>query len=70
MKITIDTTPQVGRALERLLHTGLYGGSIEEAAERLLCRAIEDQRRDQLQPIDEGCPANNGGPHFPGCGCD
>jgi Arc/MetJ-type ribon-helix-helix transcriptional regulator len=44
--ITISTTPQVRRALERLVATGYYGSNPAAAAERLLARVLEDRIRD------------------------
>lgn len=41
--ITISTTLQVRRALERLVATGYYGPNPAAAAERLLARVLEDR---------------------------
>ena len=41
--ITISTTPQVRRALQRLVRTGFHGKNPAEAAERLLARVLEQR---------------------------
>lgn len=38
--ITIEITPQVAAQLKALLETGLFGWSIEDAAERLIAEGI------------------------------
>lgn len=44
--ITISTTLQMRRALERLVTTGYYGPNPAAAAERLLARVLEERDRD------------------------
>ncbi len=44
--ITISTTLQMRRALERLVATGFYGTNPAAAAERLLARVLEKRDRD------------------------
>jgi hypothetical protein len=39
--LTIQITKPVETYLHRLLRTGLYGANLSEAAERLLCGALE-----------------------------
>lgn len=43
--ITITTTPGAMAMIEHLHSTGLYGRTVEETAERLVCRAIVEQAR-------------------------
>ena len=44
-KILIETTPLMRQYLKELLKTGLYGTTIEKAAERLLAQSIERELR-------------------------
>ena len=48
--ITITTTPQVRRALQRLVKTGFYGKNPAEAAERLLAQTLEQHVREGRIP--------------------
>lgn len=47
VRITITTTPKVQSYLESLLPMGLYGNSVAEVAERLIC----EQLRSDLKRI-------------------
>lgn len=38
--LELEVTPQVVAYLEGLVSTGLYGVTVEEAAERLMCQEI------------------------------
>ena len=69
--IEIETNERVYELLERLAATGLYGMSVEDAAERLICRGLEDnssayEYNDHQQEV---CSASPDGKHFRGCGC-
>jgi len=44
--ITISTTPPVGKYLEELVSTGLYGKNPAEAAERLVASSIQGLLKD------------------------
>lgn len=39
-RLTLKTTPQVIETLDTLLRTGLFGFTLEDVAERLLCREL------------------------------
>jgi hypothetical protein len=49
--IKITTTPIVRQHLEALLPLGLYGNSVAEAAERLLCEALRDDLKRTRQAL-------------------
>lgn len=40
-KLLLDVSPQVAKAIKTLHRTGLFGLSIEQVAERLICRELE-----------------------------
>lgn len=72
ISIEVELTDRVHVHLERLVNTGFYGGTVEQAAERLICQALEERDRDTIR-VDERpfvCPASSNGDHFKGCGCD
>jgi hypothetical protein len=72
MIIEVELTEPALEALQRLVDTGFYGGSVEGAAERVICRWLDDREADRVRVLDlpERCPASKDGKHFPGCGCD
>lgn len=41
MRISVRISPKAKRLLKGLVDTGLYGRSLSEAAERLVCQALE-----------------------------
>ncbi len=43
-KLEIEITKPVKRVLTLLVSSGLYGRSVEEAAERLLCDGLQEHR--------------------------
>lgn len=49
--IKITTTEAVRQHLEALLPLGLYGNSVAEAAERLLCEALRGDVRRTRQAL-------------------
>lgn len=59
MKLTIIVTTPVEAHLARLQATGLYGHTLEDVAERLVCRALEESHVNgliSLFPDDEAKP--------------
>ncbi len=70
MIIEVELTEPALEALQRLVDTGFYGGSVEGAAERVICRWLDDREVDRVRlDVPEHCPASKDGKHFPGCGC-
>lgn len=57
IRITITTTAGVHEHLKRLLPMGLYGNSVAEVAERLLCESLRQDTRTRriklLNPPDQ-----------------
>lgn len=54
MRITITTTPKVHEHLENLLPLGLYGNSVAEVAERLICEQLRnDLRRLRQKALEQ-----------------
>jgi hypothetical protein len=53
VRITITTTVQVQQHLEKLLPLGLYGNSVAEVAERLVCEALRNDMRRLRQSLLE-----------------
>ncbi len=53
VRITITTTLQVQQHLEKLLPLGLYGNSVAEVAERLVCEALRNDMRRLRQTLLE-----------------
>jgi len=45
--ITISTTPQVKRALEKLVRTGYYGKNPADAAERIIAQRLASSLNEQ-----------------------
>lgn len=53
IRITITTSDQVNYALTALVSLGLYGNSVAEAAERLVCEGLRnDVKRRRASLID------------------
>jgi hypothetical protein len=48
VKLTIIVTTPVEAHLKRLQATGLYGHTLEDVAERLICRALEESHATGL----------------------
>lgn len=46
--IKISTTPAIGRYLEDLVGTGLFGKTVPEVAERMVSRGVEALLKDGL----------------------
>ena len=53
-RITITTTRQVKAYLERLIPLGLYGNSVAEVAERLLCESLRADMKKRKVSLLEG----------------
>jgi hypothetical protein len=51
VRITITTTRGVHDHLKRLLPMGLYGSSVAEVAERLLCEALRKDTASSRQRL-------------------
>ncbi len=49
--IKITTTPPVKKHLEALLPLGLYGNTVAEVAERLLCEALREDLKRTRQAL-------------------
>lgn len=47
VKITITTSPKVKEYLERLVELGLYGNSVSEVGEQLICEQLREDLRKQ-----------------------
>jgi hypothetical protein len=45
VRITISTSETVHKYLKALIPLGLYGGSVAEVAERLICGALQNDLR-------------------------
>jgi Ran GTPase-activating protein (RanGAP) involved in mRNA processing and transport len=50
-RICITTTPQVKNCLVKLVTLGLYGNTIAEVAERLLCEALRNDLKDKRKSL-------------------
>lgn len=58
VRITITTTQAVHGYLDRLIPLGLYGNSVSEVAERLLCEALRaDLRKRKTTLLENEKPA-------------
>lgn len=58
-RVTITTTCKVQEYLERLIPLGLYGNSVSEVAERLLCEALRDAlKRKKVDLLETPQTAN------------
>ncbi len=55
-RITITTTLRVQEYLERLIPMGLYGNSVAEVAERLLCESLRADMKKRKVNLLEGNP--------------
>lgn len=56
-RISVTTTPQVKAALENLVSLGMFGTSVSDAAERLICQGLQaDLRRKRQQLFDPPKP--------------
>jgi hypothetical protein len=53
-RIRIHTSPQVGKLLEQLAGQGIYGRSVADVAERLMCRQLEQLLSAQRSLPKEG----------------
>lgn len=53
VKLAIEISEPVQRLLAKLVRTGFYGGSEEEAAERLICQVLDQRERDTIKDPDE-----------------
>ena len=54
VRITITTTPQVADYLYSLISLGLYGSSVAEVAERLICEALRnDLKRSRTALLED-----------------
>jgi hypothetical protein len=52
IRISVTTSQHVYQYLRELVDTGLYGGTVPEAAEIILCRFIEERlKTSKLDPI-------------------
>lgn len=61
----MTTSPQVQKHLEALLELGIYGNSVAEVAERLVCDALrKDMRRLHQTLLESSKPETNS--HFKG----
>ena len=47
IRITLTTSEQVSEALTALVSLGLYGSSVAEAAERLVCEGLRNDLKRQ-----------------------
>lgn len=53
VRITLSTSETVHKYLKALIPLGLYGGSVAEVAERLICGALQnDLRRRKTVLLD------------------
>ena len=53
IRVTLTTSKQVHQYLSELVATGLYGGSVPEAAEIIICRYLmENLKASKLEPIN------------------
>lgn len=53
VKLGMTTNSQVTADLEKLVRTGMYGGSVAEAAERLLCEGLRQVLKRQQSKLLE-----------------
>ena len=54
VRITITTSKQVAAYLEQLVPLGLYGSSVAEVAERIICEGLRvDLKRRKQQLLDQ-----------------
>lgn len=54
IRIAITTSEQVQRHLQTLVSTGLYGATVPEAAEQVLCEALRQTlKRKQTKLLEE-----------------
>jgi hypothetical protein len=55
IRITLTTSRQVIDALEALVSLGLYGSTVAEAAERMVCEGLRnDLKRKRAKAIENG----------------
>ncbi len=54
IRITFTTSNQVQEYLAALVKTGLYGGTVPEAAEALVCEQIRARQKSTIQEALEG----------------
>lgn len=54
VSIKITTTPQVVSYCRKLVPLGLYGSSVAEVAERLLCEALRENMKRRKTALLEG----------------
>lgn len=60
VKISITTTPQVVAHLKALLPLGLYGHSVSEVAERLICEQLRiDLKRSRQSLLQQNIDNQN-----------
>lgn len=54
VRITLTTSPQVAAYLARLIPMGLYGNSVPEVAERLLCESLRsDMKKRKITLLEQ-----------------
>lgn len=54
IRITLTTSRQVVDALEALVSLGLYGSTVAEAAERMVCEGLRnDLKRKRIAALDK-----------------
>lgn len=57
VRITITTTKQVSQYLDSLVSLGLYGSTVAEAAEQLICEGLRnDLRRRRTALLNPEAP--------------
>lgn len=49
--VKLKLHPVIVRAVDKLLATGMYGTTREEAVDRLLCRQIGEHAADELEAV-------------------
>lgn len=53
VRITFTTSPEVVQALTGLVSLGLYGSTVADAAERLVCEGLRnDLKRKRAKAVD------------------
>jgi hypothetical protein len=57
VKITITTTEAVANYLKALLRLGVYGATVAEAAERIVCEKLQGDLRRKRSAALEAIPA-------------
>jgi len=55
-RLVLVTTPQVVEVLQGLVMTGLFGRDLDEAAERVLCRGLEEVAHFAIKPKPGASP--------------